>query len=263
MRPTRWQICAPAAWFASRPRLVLHARDEHDLKPPGPCPTSSRTNGADRLLRYVGADQADLRRTRLRARRRALGSRRPPRLEPARLPRGTRSARSRHSRRPHRPIDPRQRRRHARGCLRPAAHRRDRPTTRPPRRRPCRPTRPARLRRRPPRMRPAAARRRHSPRHVGQRAQRGRTRDRPAPRQRDCLSPTLDASRVPTSSVERRLRDDRNPEIGQAKRQAAWAVGGAERYYRRCDRAWVSRAFAASHIRSSSRSRAGLVGFEP
>jgi len=40
------------------------------------------------------------------------------------------------------------------------------------------------------------------------------------------------------------------------------AVGGAERYYRRCDRAWVSRAFAASHIRPSSRSRAGLVGLE-
>lgn len=32
--------------------------------------------------------------------------------------------------------------------------------------------------------------------------------------------------------------------------------------HRRCDRAWVSRAFAASQIRPSSRSRAGLVGLE-
>jgi hypothetical protein len=45
-----------------------------------------------------GADQADLRRARLRARRRALGSCRPARLKPARLPRGTRSARSSDSR---------------------------------------------------------------------------------------------------------------------------------------------------------------------
>jgi len=32
--------------------------------------------------------------------------------------------------------------------------------------------------------------------------------------------------------------------------------------HRRCDRAWVSRACAASHIRPSSRSRVGLVGLE-
>jgi hypothetical protein len=38
---------------------------------------------------------------------------------------------------------------------------------------------------------------------------------------------------------------------------AAAEAGGI---HRRCDRAWVSRAFAASHIRPSSRSRAALVG---
>jgi hypothetical protein len=46
-------------------------------------------------------------------------------------------------------------------------------------------------------------------------------------------------------------------------RASGLAAGGARRNYRRRDRAWVSRAFAASHIRPSSRSRAGLVGLEP
>src|SRR5215218_5446193 len=41
------------------------------VKAARPVSTSSQTNGADRLLRYVRARQADLRRTRLRARRRA------------------------------------------------------------------------------------------------------------------------------------------------------------------------------------------------
>jgi prevent-host-death family protein len=91
-RLTLWQNCAPAAWYASRRRRAARARDEHGSRPPGPCPTSSQSNGADRLPRYVGARQADLRRTRLPARRRALGSRRAPCREPARLPRGTRSA---------------------------------------------------------------------------------------------------------------------------------------------------------------------------
>src|SRR5215212_1953396 len=48
------EICAPAAWSASRPRLAAHAHDAHGSEPPSPCPTSSQTNGADRLLRYVG-----------------------------------------------------------------------------------------------------------------------------------------------------------------------------------------------------------------
>jgi prevent-host-death family protein len=52
----------------NRPRLATNAHDEHGSKPPSPCPTSSQSNDADRLRRYVGADQADLRRTRVRAR---------------------------------------------------------------------------------------------------------------------------------------------------------------------------------------------------
>ena len=34
MRSIPLRICAPAAWFASRPRLVTHGRDEHGSKPP-------------------------------------------------------------------------------------------------------------------------------------------------------------------------------------------------------------------------------------
>jgi predicted nucleic acid-binding protein len=38
-----WQICAPAAWCASRRRLAARARDDRGSRPPGPCPTSSQT----------------------------------------------------------------------------------------------------------------------------------------------------------------------------------------------------------------------------
>ena len=37
-----WQTCAPAAWFASRRRLAVRARDEPGSRPPGPCPPRRR-----------------------------------------------------------------------------------------------------------------------------------------------------------------------------------------------------------------------------
>jgi hypothetical protein len=66
-------------------------------------------------------------------------------------------------------------------------------------------------------------------------------------------------------SLEPARRPGSNRELTRAERCPASGVaaGGSRRNYRRWDRAWVSRALAASHIRPSSRSRAGLVGLEP
>jgi prevent-host-death family protein len=54
------------------------------------CPTWSPSNAADRLLRYIGSDQAHICRAGIRPRPRALAPSWPRCIESARIPRGTR-----------------------------------------------------------------------------------------------------------------------------------------------------------------------------